>query len=201
MIKGQYKRFYDRFYCWYAKIMVRRHFSNFIVDVPKISQSRPLLVLSNHHTWWDGFWVLLVNKRFLKKRFHVMMLDEQLKKHPTFAHIGAFGIAKGRRQVLESLDYTVGLLSSSDNMVLVFPQGKLHSQHIEQMEFGKGIGYVLKNQPDIDVLMLVSFTDYFEHQRPEVRIYGHLIDSDAHWNDAFNAFYSQCKNKQQLLCK
>lgn len=201
MIKARHKLFFNWFYYKFSVFAVRRHFSRFILDVPEVATNKPLLVLCNHHSWWDGFWVLLVNKWVLHKRYHVMMLESQLKKHRSFANIGAFSIAGGRRQMLESLNYSIGLLTSVENMVLIFPQGKLYSQHIDQLELGKGVDYIMKMNPEIEVLMLVSLTDYFENKKPQVNIYGKLLRGSNSWKSVFNDFYGECKAKQQSLWK
>lgn len=201
MIKASHNAFFNWFYTWFARLSIRSHFANFHIDIGNLKSDKPLLVLCNHHSWWDGFWVLEFNRRFLDRRYHVMMLEEQLKKHISFKYIGAYSVKKGGRSLLDSLNYTLDILKDPRNMVLIFPQGELQSQHRDSVDFGAGIEYILNHSADIDILMLATFTDYLEEKKSSVYFYGELMSRKSSPIDTYNTFYKNCKMKQSKLCR
>ncbi len=72
------------------------------------------------------------------------MLEEQLRKHMYLNKAGGFSVRKGSRSIVESLGYTAELLNDKNNLVLMFPQGRIESMHKQDFVFEKGIEYVLK---------------------------------------------------------
>ncbi len=198
MIKAQHLAFYKWFYAVYAQLTIKRAFESVNINIPNIDNDKALLVIANHHSWWDGFWVLNLNRQLWRKRFHVMMLLEQLKRHPTFRFIGAYSVQKGARSVLETLHYTSHLLKDNQNMVLLFPQGKIQSQHMEGIKFQKGINRIITSASDINVLMLVSLTDYFSNKKNGLWVYGKILNQYQNIEKSYNDFYLQCKKQQQV---
>ncbi|MDA3866471.1 MAG: 1-acyl-sn-glycerol-3-phosphate acyltransferase [Salinivirgaceae bacterium] len=197
MIKPRHTAFYVWFYHLFARLAINRSFHDVKVHMPAIVAERSLLVLSNHHSWWDGFWVLNINRQLFQKQFHVMMLKSQLKKHKTFAHIGAFSIEKGTRTVYETLGFAANLLNNSANMLLMFPQGKLQSQHAGHIRFERGVQYLLKQ--NAEVLMLAFFTDYLQNRKPTLYVYGELLEDKQNAEVLYNQFYERCKRRQEGL--
>src|SRR4029078_9939760 len=96
-----------------------------------------ILILSNHFSWWDAFFMVYLNIRLFKKRYHVMMLEEQLKKFRFFSHGGVYSVKKKSRDMIESLDFTCHLLENKKNLVQLFPQGDIQSQHVKYITFQK----------------------------------------------------------------
>jgi 1-acyl-sn-glycerol-3-phosphate acyltransferase len=165
--------------CWakfifhiYVMRLMKRHFNAFHLfgDVPQPDSNLPLLLIPNHSTWWDGFFVYLLKDQILKRNLYLMMLDSQLAKYNFFARIGAFGITPGdRRNVRESLNYTVELLQKSNVMITIFPQGILLPWGKRPLNFKKGIEAIIRlyNKP-INILPLAMRAEYGSEQRAEV---------------------------------
>ena len=158
----------------------------------------PVLLVSNHISWWDGFWVVYLNLKLLhRKYFFFMMLEEQLRKNIFLNKAGGFSVKKGSRSIIESLSYTADLLKDKNNLVLMFPQGKIESMHKQEIIFEKGIEYVLKktsSKPQI--IFLVSLVDYFSDQKPGLYMYLREFNgtdlSTGNLQKEFNLFYSEC---------
>lgn len=197
MIKACHLQFYVKFYELYAQIGIHRNFSNIFIEIPTTGRRKPLLVMGNHHSWWDGFWILHLNRLYWKKRFHVMMKYEQLRKHPTFRYAGAYSVDQGRRSIVDSLNYTENLLQKPNNLVLLFPQGKIQSQHINCIKFQKGATSIIRRSNNVDIMMIATFTDYFSRKKCGLWIYGQLLDARNNPEAAYNAFYQSAKKTQQ----
>lgn len=163
-----------------------------------IDLSSPLLVISNHTSWWDGFFIWQLNKKHLKKSFHVMMLEEQVKQYPFFSKVGAFSVKPGTRSIKESLDFTIDLLSDHRNSVLYFPQGKLCSVYDDDLQFMGGVNYVLDKVKNINVVFTAILFDYGSNPKPFVNVVAELvsketIDSASVLNRQYMMFYERAK--------
>ena len=160
---------------------------------------KAILVLTNHFSWWDAFFMIYVNTRLFKKKYFVMMLEEQLRKFILFKYGGSYSVKKNSRDILESLHFTIQLLQEPGNIVQLFPQGMIQSQHEPEIRFESGIGYVLQHAAaDYQLLFSVALTDYFSSKKPQLHIFleecpipkaSELVNIEKSFND----FYKQCK--------
>ena len=72
---------------------------NLLVDFN--DRNLPVLLISNHISWWDGFWAMYINLKVLKRKFHFMMLEEQLRKYWFFNYTGGFSVNKKSKVFLK----------------------------------------------------------------------------------------------------
>lgn len=162
----------------------------------------PILMLANHFCWWDGFIQYRVNRACFGRRLHVMMLEEQLKKHPILAQCGCFSVRKNSRGMLRSLDYCLDILRSPANMLLLFPQGRIGSIHITLPGFESGVGYLLDRiGGEYRIVLNINLPDYGACRKPALNCYLRMLRSKeiagadalrAEWN----RFYAECKLRQ-----
>lgn len=172
MIKANPTRWAKFVFHIYVMRLMKRHFHVFHLfgNLPRHDPDLPLLLIPNHSTWWDGFFVYLLNEEILKRETYLMMLDRQLAKYKFFARIGAFGITPGnRRNVRETLNYTVELLQKSNVMITMFPQGILLPWGKRPLNFKKGIEAIIQLYgKSINILPLAIRAEYGGEQRAEV---------------------------------
>ena len=160
------------FFRFYAGWIIHRHFG--LVELKNEFDDRdlPVLLLANHVSWWDGFFAMYLNVKILRRKFHFMMLEEQLKKFSFFNKTGGFSIRKKSRGVIESINYTAELLRDQGNMVLLFPQGKIESIYKTSFQFESGIGRIVeKADCRIHILFMATLIDYFSNKKPGLYIY------------------------------
>ena len=192
------------FFQWYSKVRINRVFQKVSIISDIEISNKPVLLLANHFSWWDGFFASYVNSRIFKKKFHVMMLEQQLKKHRYFNKTGAFSINRGSKSIIESLDYTAELLSNSLNMVLIFPQGEIRSLYTNEFKFEKGINRILdKVGSQIQFVFMANLVDYFSSPKPGLFIYlkdyNYSNQSINKLQDDYNTFISECKLKKRIV--
>jgi 1-acyl-sn-glycerol-3-phosphate acyltransferase len=162
-----------------------------------VERNLPVLVICNHVSWWDGFWVMYVNMRLFHRLFFFMMLEEKLDEFSFFKKCGGYPVRKGSRSILESLQYTVELLRDRNNLVLMFPQGEISSMHNQHFKFGHGIERIVSQVTgNIQVIFMANLVDYFSEKKPSLFIY--LKEYHGNAEDAgkieehYNIFYSEC---------
>ncbi len=182
--------------------LMRRHFHQMQIEGRFKDNGKAILVLANHSSWWDGFWLMQLNLKRLKRRFHFMMQEEQLKKHWYFRYTGGYSIQKKSRTALDSLQYTSELLQEQNNMVLLFPQGAIHSLYADVVTFASGTNRILHSlPPDTQILFVVNLPDYFAHKKPVLFTYlQHYLAKDLQHDQAevaYQAFFQACKNTQK----
>lgn len=163
----------------------------------------PILLISNHFSWFDGIIQIPLNFKVFKRRFYFMMLEKELRKNMFLTQVGASSISKGKRSSIESLKYAVEILQNKDNLFLFFPQGEIQSIYTKEFIFEKGLlSYILKNMKnDFQLIFNINLIEYGAHRRPEITVYyeSQTINADSNADDvekAFNRFAKQCFTKQ-----
>ncbi len=197
IIKARHHWIVYPFFKFYAVFKIRRHFNKVIISGDFQQKNLPLLLISNHVSWWDGFWVMYINLKLFHKRFHFMMLEDQLRKFSFFINTGGYSVKKKSRSVIESINYTIELLSDSKNLVMLFPQGRITSIYDQSFQFEKGLERILKEvNGKVQIIFLANLIDYFSNQKPSLFIY--LKEYDNMNTDIekiqkeYNMFYSGC---------
>ena len=197
VLKAKHHFFIYPFFKFYAGWIIQRHFGRVELKNEFDDLGLPVLLLSNHVSWWDGFFAMLFNVNVLRRKFHFMMLKDQLEKFSFFNQTGGYSIQKKSREIVESINYTAELLHDCGNMVLLFPQGKIESIYKISFQFESGIGRILeKVGGNIHILFMANLIDYFSNRKPGLYIYVSEYKNDKldpnSIQDAYNLFYSQC---------
>ena len=160
------------FFKMYTYLKMKQNFNSVSVSGNVDVSKNAVLLIANHISWWDGFWALFLSTKIFRKKYHFMMLESELRKRWLFSYSGGFSIAHGSRSSIESLNYSADLLQNSDNLVLMFPQGKMHSLYNDNLKFEKGIEYILKKcESKPTIVFLATLVDYFEHPKPDLFFY------------------------------
>ncbi|MBN2213098.1 MAG: lysophospholipid acyltransferase family protein [Bacteroidales bacterium] len=202
IIKAQHHPIIYPFFKFYTKWKISRNFRFVHFSGDYLEKGLPLLFIANHVSWWDGFWVFYLNLKLFKRKFHFMMLEEQLRKYSFFIKTGGYSVKKGNRSILESIQYTAGILKEQGNAVLLFPQGKIQSVYMPSFTFEKGIEKVLeKVENKIQIIFIVNMTDYFSYPKPALFIYYREYSGNSFKGSAlqeeYNSFYHSCICEQQ----
>lgn len=203
MIKAKHSKFWVKFSDRYSKLLLNIFFRNIRYIGDYEPTDLPILIISNHFSWWDGFIQIQLNNKYLKRRFFFMMLEKELRKSQILTNIGAFSIAKGNRSSIESLKYCTEILGDGDNVLLLFPQGKIQSIYTREFKFEEGaLMYIFKKvKNDIQILFNVNLIDYSSKRRPEISVYFKSYNFDRNISfdtieTDFNKYAGECFIKQ-----
>ncbi|WPU93892.1 lysophospholipid acyltransferase family protein [Mucilaginibacter sabulilitoris] len=190
------------FFHHYILWIVARNFHEVKLTPVNIAPEKAVLLLANHFSWWDGFLMYYLNSKLLSKKFHVMILEDTAREVSFFKYMGAFSVNKNSKDMMASLDYAAGLLNDHQNMVLIFPQGKLHSNFTDNMIFQKGLMRIINGaRADFQILMAATFIEHFKYKKPSAHVYLKTLTSGLTYKniDELTAVYQQYYNlaKQQ----
>jgi 1-acyl-sn-glycerol-3-phosphate acyltransferase len=180
--------------------MLKKYFHGIVTEFDHPQNEKPVLLIANHFSWWDGFIGHYLSFKYFRKKFHVMMLREQLIDRMFLNKAGAFSVEKSTRSVVESLHYSAEILSRENNLLMMFPQGKIESQYHRDFLFEKGVEKILERcDPLPEVVFNVNLVDYFSNPAPTLFIRTksyRAVLSAKELQDAFNRFHSECLSKQ-----
>lgn len=188
------------FFDLYFRLKMKMHFRGISIEGDEPDPEKPALLLQNHFSWWDGYWSYYLSQHFFKKKFHVMMLEKQLRKRMFINRCGAFSVRPESHDVLQSVQYAARLLDDPQNLVCLYPQGEIQSQHVHPVRFKKGAFRIINqaNTP-VQVYFCVALVDYFSHSKPIVRFYLRHFEGETSATEletAYRIFQEQCINKQ-----
>jgi hypothetical protein len=197
IIKARHHWIVYPFFKFYSAYKIRRNFNSVEISGKFNDKGLPLLLICNHLSWWDGFWVMYANLKVFHRKFHFMMLEEQITKYSFFINTGGYSVKKHSRSIIESINYTIGLLSENENLVMLFPQGKITSIYDQSIHFERGIERILNGvKGNIQIVFLANLIDYFSNSKPSLFIY------IQEWNNKdkkisgieedYNHFYKAC---------
>ena len=205
MIPARHHKLYVAFFEVYARWMMHAHFSKIRCIGSVKLNNLPVMMIGNHFSWWDGFIAGYINMKVLKKKLHIMMLEEELRPRMFLNRTGAYSIRKGSRDMLATIDYTAELLNDSNNLVVMFPQGEFQSIYQHPVTFGRGVQLISSRAGhEFQLLFYAALIDYFSSRKPSLNIYlqefpAILSQSGASLESAYNEFLSACYKQQVPL--
>lgn len=186
-----------------SKFLINRNFNSVNINGAFADNGKSILVIANHVSWWDGFWVNYINQKLMNRKFHFMMLEDQLKKHWYFSYTGGYSVKKNSRSILDSISYSIELLQHPENLVLMFPQGVIHSIHNDAVVFENGVERIIKKTaPETQVVFVANLIDYFSDSKPNLYIYFKSFFAQDFQKTTvekeYNTFYKQSLNFQKI---
>ncbi len=193
----------DLFSNWFAKYMryrMRKAFNRIVGTPFEPKAGHSVLLLCNHFRWWDGFFGNYLAYWHLKRKLYIMMQHDHLEKRMLFNLFGGFSIEKGTREMLRSLHYAADLLNTPENLVVVFPQGELISNHATNVGIEKGIERLIKHiKGPCQIVYSCTLIDYFESLKPSAFI--HLFDCGVAGERSFDQLVQHINNCHQQALK
>src|ERR1700744_1502481 len=201
MIYPQNNRLIYGFFQRYIPWIIRRNFKAVNFNPIETDQSKSVLLLANHFSWWDAFLLYFVFTKLTGKKLHVMVLEDTMKKQGFFKFIGAFSVDKTPHEVPKSLSYAAQLLNDPQNLVLIFPQGKLCSNFVNEVRFEKGIMKIMDQAAGkFQLIYAAAFVENFQYKKPTVNVYLSIPVNCTFENmEALTQSYQQHYKQARLL--
>lgn len=175
MIKANKSWWAEMIFRPYLWQLFRRHFTeiNLLGIMPEFNPALPTLLLPNHSSWWDGFFVYFLNQRIFKSDIYLMMQETQLRQYPFFTRLGVYSVNAGSPQDLyRSLDYSVKLLEQNSmprQILCLFPQGELKLWDARPLNYKGGIEWILSQYEErVNLLPLAIKIEQTAYRKPEV---------------------------------
>jgi 1-acyl-sn-glycerol-3-phosphate acyltransferase len=193
------------FFSWYINKIIKSDFEELKFNHTKFEANKSILLLANHCSWWDGFLMFQINRLYFRKKFHVMISEENYRNVWFLKYLGSFSVKKNSRSAIETLEYAGNLLNNPENLVLIFPQGRLYSGHVDEVQFQKGlINLINSSNRKFQYIFASSFADYFQNRKPVLTCYlqdweGAEFTSLQLIKSAYNKHYETSRQKQTAI--
>lgn len=129
MIPARKSRVFTWWFAGDAERRLRRAFGSLRVRGLEAVRAQvrdgPVLVVSNHTSWWDPLLVLVLTTRVLGVDAFAMMDAKNLRRLPFFGLVGAFGVDLGvPEDGARAIRYAAKLLDRPGRVVWIFAQGR-----------------------------------------------------------------------------
>jgi len=189
----------------YVHFILKRYFYRIDFNTIEIEPKKSILLVANHFSIWDGLVLYWAMQRLSAKNFYVMLLEETAKKEPMLKYGGAFSINKTSKDALQSLNYAAQLLAAPQNLVLIFPQGKLYSNFIDEVQFEKGILKIMEQaKGKFQLIYAATFIESFQHKKPIATIYlsretNCTFENIEALTDSYQQHYNTSRQQQTKL--
>ena len=161
-------------FTWYSRRYLRHHFNSLRVsdaDLSKENFGRPLVVYSNHASWWDPLVGLMLSRQLLPGKSVFAPMDaDALKRYGFFKRLGMFGVDQDqRRGGVQFLRQARAILQSSDNVLWLTPQSRFADAR-ERPRFKPGIGHLPGLAREISFLPVAIEYVFWEERLPEILV-------------------------------
>jgi hypothetical protein len=160
------------FQAWYGPWSRRRlhavHFSRLPAALPA---DRPIVLVANHVSWWDGFLLLQLGHRLRPGSPHyTAMLEWELARRPLLRRIGAVELAPGApSSLLRLLRFLRGRRQERPELMLsFFPQGRIWPSHRRPLGFARGIELVARTLAPATILPVAIHIEPLAVAEPSV---------------------------------
>jgi 1-acyl-sn-glycerol-3-phosphate acyltransferase len=129
VIEIRRKPWFEVFFSWHVRRRIAGRFASLRIHglepLREACARGPVLVVSNHTSWWDPLVMFDLSYRILRCEGSALMDAKNLRALPMMGWIGAFGVELGDPEDGErAVRYGAEQLSKPGRMVVVFPQGR-----------------------------------------------------------------------------
>ncbi len=190
----------------YVRWLTARHFHQISYNDTNTDHDKSVLLLANHFSGWDTFVLYHINRKLFKKSFHAMILERTMLKQPMLKYAGGFSVNKSSRDLVLSLDFAAQLLHEPGNLVLIYPQGKLYSNMVNDVVFEQGIIHIVKKAAGkFNLIFAATFIENFENFKPVANV--HLKTEQQQFTDieqlqqAYQQHYTKARQQQTQIVK
>lgn len=193
-----------RWFTWYSRRYIRRHFHSLRVSVaglPPAGHGLPLVLYSNHASWWDALVCLVVKDQFFPARDAFAPIDAaMLERYKMFGKLGFFGVEqRSRRGATQFLRTAEAILQSPGNLLAVTPQSRFSDVRERPVHFEAGLGHLAARVEHALFVPVVAEYVFWEERLPEILVsFGEPVEIERAHRAAFDAKYWTALFEQKL---
>ncbi len=165
-----------KWFTWYCRRYARRHFHSLRVlagGMPESFSGLPVVVYSNHASWWDAIVCFLLKKEFFfDRRTFAPMDSAMLQRYRFFGRLGFFGVRRGSPGGAKDFLRTAGaILQQSDALLAITPQGRFTDVRERPASFDSGLGHLAARLHRAVFLPLAIEYVFWEERLPEILVH------------------------------
>jgi 1-acyl-sn-glycerol-3-phosphate acyltransferase len=136
--------------------------------IPGQHAGRPLVIYTNHPSWWDPALLLLVSAKLFQNRIGFGPMEaEQLQRYGMFRKFGVFGVAAGTAGALRFLRMAKRGLAEPRALMAITAEGRFTDPHTRPINLRPGIAHLARLAPDAVFLPAALDYQFWNESRPE----------------------------------
>jgi len=163
-----------KFFIAYCRNRVRREFHGTRIlkgGQPPDDSTRPLVIYSNHASWWDPIICLLLARELFPERSSFGPIESaMLERYGIFKRLGFFGVDSSLRGARAFLQTTHELLADPGNAVWLTPQGRFADVRKRPLHLQHGLGALAAREPDAAFVPLAIEYAFWTEPRAEILV-------------------------------
>lgn len=164
--------FLFRAFGWYLRWLFYRRFHAVRVarsGLPQAPAGRPLIICSNHPSWWDpAFFILLQTLLFPSRTGFGPMDSKSLGKYRLLERMGVFGIElDSPRGAARFLRTSLRLLGDPRNILWITAEGAFTDPRTRPVRLRPGVAHLARHIPGAVLLPLAIEYNFWNESRPE----------------------------------
>ena len=182
-----------RWFTWYCRRYLRRHFHSLRVSragLPPHTTKRPLVIYSNHASWWDALVCLVLKDIVFPGHTAFAPIDAaMLERYKFFRYLGFFGVEQqSPRGAARFLRISEAVLRSPRNLLALTPQGSFADVRQRPVQFAAGIGHLAARVPHALFVPVAIEYVFWEERLPEILVrFGPAVDTRPREAGPFDA--------------
>ncbi len=159
--------------------------------LPDFAADRPVIVYSNHPSWWDpAFFIVLSDALFPDRESFGPMDVTMIERYRFMRRIGIFGVEQdGGRGAAAFLRTSERILQDPRRMLWITSQGRFSDPRTRPLELRGGTARLMSRIPDLVALPLALEYPFWTEKRPEaLALFGEPVRArEGESVDALNA--------------
>jgi len=136
---------------------------------PRLTPGRPIVLVANHISWWDGFLLREVQRQLRADApFHTVVVAEQMARHPGLRRLGGVPVDPAAPSSVLRMLRTLGRLrlAESETVFAYFPQGRIWPSSRRPLGMRRGIEAVARILAPVDVVPVSIHIEPLVDARP-----------------------------------
>jgi len=188
----------------YSRRYIRLHFHSLRVSragLPPKTSDLPLVIYSNHASWWDALVCLVVKAEFFCERIAYAPIDAtMLVRYKFFRRLGFFGVEqRTRRGAVQFLRIAEAVLRSPQHLLAITPQSRFADVRERPIRFEAGLGHLATRVQRALFVPFAAEYAFWEERLPEVLVrFGEPVEVRPEHSAAFDPKYWTALFEQKL---
>lgn len=156
---------YLRWYFWLRFHAVRLSRTG----VPRPIEGRPLIIYSNHPSWWDpALYIVLCTKLFPGRPGYGPMDAKALGNYGVFERMGVFGVDLSHpRGAAQFLSTSLRILANPHAVLWITAEGTFTDPRQRPVRLRPGLAHLARRVPDAVILPLAVEYTFWNESKPE----------------------------------
>lgn len=175
MIPADHKKWARLIFDPWIDRQMRKHFTAcFAVnDPPEIPAGHSLVCTPNHISWWDGFFIYYIYRKYFPERaFYILMLEQQLKRFWFFRKLGAHSInLENPRSLIDTVEYVRNILCTPETLSTIYPQGEIEPFDKRPLTLKPGLKKMTEGvTTPVSVIPMAFKIQYYNEKQPDLYV-------------------------------